>query len=72
MSVKKGVGEGFELDRRYNVDRYYSYYDIDEITKLLTNSKFELIRIYRPKLNSEYHTHSWIGFLCRKSTNIPN
>jgi len=66
ISVKEGKGEGFQLDKRYNVEKYYAYYTEEEVRRLLIDADFEIIKVYLPNLKSSYHKHQWIGVLCRK------
>ncbi|HLD00478.1 MAG TPA: class I SAM-dependent methyltransferase [Candidatus Nanoarchaeia archaeon] len=67
LSVKEGAGEGFEFDYRYNVEKYYAYYQEDEILKLLESARFKIVKSYKPQMNSSYHTHQWIGVLGQKT-----
>jgi len=66
ISIKEGKGEGFKMDKRYNVKKYYAYYTKEELEDLLKSANFKKIKIFRPNLKSHYHTHQWIGILCQK------
>ncbi|MFH1834662.1 MAG: class I SAM-dependent methyltransferase [Methanobacteriota archaeon] len=66
VSFKEGVGEGFELDERYNKRKYFAYYKEQEIKPLILNSGFEILKTMKPKYKSKYHTHPYIQFFCRK------
>ena len=67
LSVKQGKGEGYELDKRYNKEKYVAYYNKQELQNLL--EAFEIIETFETTLEGNYHQHPWIQFLCRKSTN---
>jgi ubiquinone/menaquinone biosynthesis C-methylase UbiE len=67
VSIKEGNGEGFKIDERYNVKKYYAYYTEKEILSLLNNANFEKGKMFRPNLKSGYHTHQWIGILCQRT-----
>lgn len=44
LNLKEGDGEKFITDERYNnVQKFYSYYKISEIKKILNDNKFEII-----------------------------
>jgi len=68
MSIKEGMGEGFEHDRRYNHEKFYAYYQEEEVRKLLTDAGFGIIKFSRVKSDSPYHTHNWLYFFCRKKS----
>ena len=67
LSVKQGEGEGYSLDKRYNKEKYFAYYNKQELQNLLKT--FEIIETFETTLEGNYHQHPWIQFLCRKSTN---
>jgi SAM-dependent methyltransferase len=67
MSVKEGHGEGFEMDKRYGLEKYYAYYQEDEVKALLSRTGFHIIKTYKILLKASYHQHPWLGFLCRKA-----
>lgn len=66
ISVKEGQGEGFMLDKRYNVEKYFALHTKDEIKNLLEQAGFEIINITILKPEGDYATHQWIDVMCRK------
>lgn len=65
LSVKEGDGEGWRLDARYQIEKYYAYYQRDEILGML--SGFEVLEAKIAPKKDEYQTHPWIMMLCRKA-----
>jgi ubiquinone/menaquinone biosynthesis C-methylase UbiE len=47
------------------------YYNEVEISSILANAGFEIIKIYRPTLRSDDAKHKVVGFICRKNRNLP-
>lgn len=66
VSVKEGIGEGFQMDKRYNVQKYYSLYCEEELKDLLSKAGFKYVKTIRPELKSSYHTAKWINVICEK------
>jgi SAM-dependent methyltransferase len=66
LSVKRGKGEGLELDKRYNVEKFFSYYEQEEIEELVRSTGFEIVDTIGKTLDSSYHTNPWIYLLARK------
>ncbi len=66
VSVKQGRGEGFIMDERYGVEKYYSFFMEDELMTLLDETGFYTIETFLPELKSSYHEHQWIGVLSKK------
>jgi ubiquinone/menaquinone biosynthesis C-methylase UbiE len=66
VSVKEGKGEGLAVDKRYNLEKFYAYYSKSELKETLEKSGFIVLKIDMPNLNSSYHAHKWIIYLCKK------
>jgi ubiquinone/menaquinone biosynthesis C-methylase UbiE len=68
VPVKMGEGEGLEKDERYNnKEKYYAYYQPDEIEKLLTDANFEILENYWIQYDDSYRkAHPWINLFARK------
>jgi len=64
--VKEGEGEGFELDKRYSVEKYFSYYSLEEMNQYIREAGFTLLKGERLILNRSYHTHPWLLFFAQK------
>jgi SAM-dependent methyltransferase len=67
ISVKEGEGEGFEFDKRYNLEKYYAYYALEEIRSLLERAGFEIIKSETLSLANKYHVHPWLWFTAKKA-----
>ncbi len=66
ISFKEGKGEGFELDKRYDREKFYAYYTEEEVRPLLLNPGFKIHKITRSGYKSKYHTHPYIQYTCIK------
>ena len=66
ISVKEGTGEGFQMHKYYKVEKFYAYYEKEEMEKLLKETGFEVLKFYRPTPPRKEHMGILIGFLCRK------
>ena len=40
ISVKEGQSEGFEIDKRYNTEKYFAYYSQDELAEVVKKAGF--------------------------------
>lgn len=67
ITVKKGEGEGVEEDPRYeNVEKFWAYFEEDELANLVRSAGFKIIECcVSPKLFT-YQTHSCIRIFCQK------
>jgi SAM-dependent methyltransferase len=67
ISLKQGEGSEIFIDNRYGgVEKYYVYYDPEEIEKLLKNVGFNIIEIQPKDKRTIYDTNSWIHIFCQK------
>jgi ubiquinone/menaquinone biosynthesis C-methylase UbiE len=68
ISLKEGTGEYFEADMRYGKDalKYWSYYSPNEARSIIKKVGFKIIKEKTFKTKSDYSTHPWIEYLCRK------
>ncbi len=65
--VKKGTGEGFVADKRYNdVEKFYSFFSKKEIEKMLEKEGFKIIESYINRHDKKHDTNLWINVFCRK------
>lgn len=67
IKLKKGSSEGLELDSRYNnLEKFYSYYDEQEMRELLLAAGFTVLDLFVTENESSYQTHPYIHAFCRK------
>jgi SAM-dependent methyltransferase len=67
ISLKKGEGSEVLKDNRYGgVDKYYIYYQSEDIEKILTNVGFEIIEKEQKGKRDYYDTNPWIHIFCRR------
>jgi len=68
VSVKQNeIDEAFEGDVRYGgIDKYWSYFNPDELAALLTTANFQLLNITRVDKSSNYQSHPIIKILAEK------
>lgn len=67
ISLKEGVGSEIITDVRYGgVNKFYVYYQLEEIENLLKSIGFEIIEIKLKGKRTSYDTNSWIHVFCRK------
>lgn len=68
LSLKKGQGEGMELDMRYGgIEKYYSYYQEQELQDLLKKAGFQVLEMSITEKSSPYQTHPFINIICKKT-----
>ncbi len=68
LSVKRGVGETLEQDKRYdNCQKFWSFFEEQELGQLLIEAKFDLLDIECSDPISAYETHPMIRIFCRKA-----
>lgn len=70
LSVKQShIGEAFEKDARYGgLEKYWSFYEQEELITLLTHTGFKIIDILIADKKTEYHTHPLIKIFAEKSS----
>lgn len=69
LSIKGGEGEGIELDKRYDgLPKQYTYFETEEINKLLENANFEVLENYPIQYDDIYRiAHPWFNIFVRKN-----
>jgi len=67
LSAKRGVGETLMQDKRYeNRQKFWSFFESQELDKLLKEAQFDLLDIECTNPTSVYETHRMIRIFCRK------
>jgi 2-polyprenyl-3-methyl-5-hydroxy-6-metoxy-1,4-benzoquinol methylase len=67
ISLKEGLGSEMINDVRYGgVNKFYVYYQPEEIENLLNSIGFKIIEIYLKEKRTSYDTNSWIHIFCKK------
>ena len=67
LSLKKGFGSEIIQDERYrNVDKFYVFYQPEEINNILTNVGFNVVSIKENPKREFYDTNPWIHIFCKK------
>lgn len=68
LALKKGVGEIFEKDARYQGDhkKFWAFYEEQEISKFLEDAKFKILECCTVEKNSPYQTGQAIRLFCQK------
>ena len=64
INAKKGEGEGWGFDERYQIEKFRAYYEHDELKGFLT--QFEILKSWSNKHSGSYNKRIWIEFLCKK------
>jgi SAM-dependent methyltransferase len=69
LSVKEGLGEGMENDKRYNgAEKYYSYFGKSEIRDLLEKGGFDIFDLHTIEYKDNYRIeHPWMNIFSKKS-----
>lgn len=68
IRLKKGVFEKVEPDSRYNnLEKFYSYYEEEEVRELLLAAQFEILDLSVSRKTSSYETHPYIQAFCKKT-----
>ena len=71
ISLKKGAGSEVIKDNRYGgVNKYYVYYETEEIEKILIDLGFEIIEKEQKEMRSFYDTNPWIHLFCKKKSTL--
>lgn len=67
ISLKQGKGAEILKDNRYGgVDKYYVYYQPEEISELLSSVGFEIIKKEEKEIRTFYDTNPWIHIFCKR------
>jgi len=67
VSLKKGKGSEVLKDERFGgVDKFYVYYQSEDIEEILNNVGFEIIEKEEKKKRGFYDTNPWIHIFCKK------
>lgn len=67
ISLKEGKGSELFSDIRYGgVDKFYVYYQLDEIQNILKDVGFNILEIKLKDKRTSYDTNSWIHVFCKK------
>lgn len=69
FNLKKGTGFGLEKDIRYeeDIEKFWAYYEEEEIKSLIQKAQFELIEIGQTEKKDPYQTHDVFRVLCKKN-----
>lgn len=69
LSVKQNhINESFGVDDRYGrLEKYWSFYEPDELVKLLNEAKFQIVDVDIANKSSDYHTHPIIKIFAEKN-----
>lgn len=66
ISLKQGNGSELFTDTRYGgVEKYYVYYQLEEIENILKNIGFKILKIELKGKRTSYDTNSWIHIFCK-------
>ncbi|TCK56472.1 2-polyprenyl-3-methyl-5-hydroxy-6-metoxy-1,4-benzoquinol methylase [Flavobacterium sp. 90] len=66
ISLKQGNGSELFTDIRYGgVDKYYVYYQLEEIENILKKIGFKILKIELKGKRTTYDTNSWIHIFCK-------
>lgn len=68
LSVKQNhINESFGADDRYGrLEKYWSFYEPDELVKLLNEAKFQIVGVDVANKSSDYYTHPIIKIFAEK------
>jgi len=67
LSLKRGEFSKIIKDDRYGgVDKFYVFYQLEEIVNILNEIGFEVIKIGEKEKRNFYDTNSWIHLFCKK------
>lgn len=66
ISLKEGLGSELFSDARYGgVDKFYVYYQLNEIQKILKDVGFDILEIELKDKRTHYDTNSWLHIFCQ-------
>lgn len=67
LTLKNGVGEVLEKDKRYgDFEKFWSYYQEDELKKLVEAAGFKILDCAVVQKEVAYHTHPCVRLFCQK------
>jgi len=66
LSLKRGEGESMEMDSRYDVPKYFAYYQDDEVRELLEQTNLEIIDFGGTTADTSYATKPWMDIFLKK------
>ncbi len=68
LTLKKGTGEVFERDRRYQADyhKFWAFFEEEELKQLVELAKFKIFECCTVHRESAYQTHDVVRIFCRK------
>lgn len=67
ISLKEGKGSEIFNDVRYGgVDKFYVYYQLEEIKNILKDVGFDILEIKLKEKRTNYDTNSWLHIFCKK------
>lgn len=69
LALKKGSGETFEIDNRYegNHKKFWSFYEEAELKNILQAAQFKILDFATVEKNSDYQTHTAFRVFCQKN-----
>jgi 8-oxo-dGTP pyrophosphatase MutT (NUDIX family) len=68
IKMKQGSHEGIEIDARYdNLPKFYSYFEENELKRLLIEAGFDILDLFTTGMASSYQTHPYVHAFCKKS-----
>lgn len=66
ISLKEGKGSELFKDTRYGgVEKFYVYYQFEEIKKILEDVRFNILEIQLKGKRTNYDTNSWLHIFCQ-------
>jgi SAM-dependent methyltransferase len=66
VSVTEGTNAGMVRDESINKEVYMAEYTEDEMKSILDDAHFQIIRVFRPRLDTKKYHKPWICFLAKK------
>lgn len=67
LCFKKGEGESLEPDQRYGgLEKYYAYYQANELRNIINNTKFEILEFDGLMIEKNYANKPWMNILLKK------
>ncbi|MBI2436350.1 MAG: class I SAM-dependent methyltransferase [Candidatus Magasanikbacteria bacterium] len=66
LSIKKGSGEGIELDSRYGLEKFYAYYHKNELLGILKKIGFKIHTSHIQRETTSYVTRQFVIVFAKK------
>ncbi len=67
IALRKGLGEEMLPDNRYGgVEKFWVYFDEDELHDYLKKAGFEILESQTHDISTSYQTNPWISFIAKK------